>query len=101
MQIMHDKKGFTLVEVILSLAILGILCIAFLPAFTSGFKGIFRAGQNNRELFVAQKEMENIIDVDSIVTNGQLDIEFSGTTTISLDGQNVSNGSLRLFIPQR
>src|ERR1035437_2067794 len=36
--IKSNNKGITLVEIILATAILGIICIAFLPVMTNGFK---------------------------------------------------------------
>lgn len=51
---MKHKKGMTLVEVIISLALLGILSIVFINAFTMGFTRIIYAGHRTNAVSQAQ-----------------------------------------------
>lgn len=51
---MKRKKGMTLVEVIISLALLGILSIVFINAFTMGFTKIIYAGHRTNAVGQAQ-----------------------------------------------
>jgi len=53
------QKGFTLIEIILATAILGILAAAFLPLLSNSMSGIFRSGQRGDALYQAQTKIEN------------------------------------------
>ena len=55
---LKNKKGFTLIEVILSIAILGIISIAFLSMFTSGIVGISNSGKKSESHYTAQSDIE-------------------------------------------
>lgn len=59
---MKDKKGFTLIEIILSLAILGIVCVGFLTAMSSYFKFFNKTKQISQSAYEAQQQMELLID---------------------------------------
>lgn len=61
-KIAYKNKGFTLIEVIIAIAILGIISIAFLPMFTGGIIGIVDAGSKSREHYAAQEKIEINID---------------------------------------
>ena len=56
---LKNKNGFTLLEIIISMAIIGLLTVSFLEMFTFGFKGVFTAGQNSKTQYLAQQEIEN------------------------------------------
>lgn len=80
------KKGFTLIEVILSIAILAIISLSFLTMFTNGTIGIAGAGKKSVSHYNAQNKIEsNISDSsilsDSAVTNTpsvRINLNFSG-----------------------
>ncbi|GEM_PF-1680271 len=59
---MGKKKGFTLVEVIVSLAILGIIAISFLGAISSHFTYMTSTKNITQDAFKAQEMMEYEID---------------------------------------
>ena len=59
---MRKRKGFTLVEVIVSLAILGIISISFLGAISSHFTYMTSTKKITQNTFKAQEMMENEID---------------------------------------
>ena len=61
MKNLNQEKGFTLVEVLVAMAILMIIIFTFTLLYTSSFAGIARAGKVSEELFNAQKDMDNII----------------------------------------
>ena len=60
---LENKEGFTLIEVILSIAILGIISITFLSMFTSGMVGISNSGKKSVDNYDAQSKIENEISV--------------------------------------
>lgn len=51
----HRKKGMTLLEVIIAVAILGIISIVFLSVFANGFTTIFKMGNKTKAVAEAQK----------------------------------------------
>lgn len=52
-----NKKGFTLVEVIVAIAVLGIIAIAMLPIFSTSIKSISRSGQRTNNIRELQDDM--------------------------------------------
>jgi len=52
MKVKFSNKGFTLVEILISLAILGIIVSAFVGLFGTGFANIFSIG--NKDLAMAE-----------------------------------------------
>jgi type II secretory pathway pseudopilin PulG len=65
-------KGFTLVEALFSLAMVGVLIICMYSAFSSGFGGV----QNEREdaratqILVTKMEQMRLLNWDQVTTNG-------------------------------
>lgn len=59
---MNNRKGFTLVEVILSLAILGIISISFATIISNHFLFFSKSKEISEVMFQTQKEMETMID---------------------------------------
>lgn len=91
----NSQKGFTLVELILSLAIIAIVSVAFFSLFTMGIKGIAISGHKTKSEFKAQEAVESFINgtpqplgVDPGITAqssnpSSLTVNFSGGTTIT------------------
>tara|TARA_Y100000310_G_C20545374_1_gene745324 strand:- start:448 stop:771 length:324 start_codon:yes stop_codon:yes gene_type:complete len=67
-----SSKAFTLVEVLIALAILGIAFLSIIQLITLGLRVVQTNETNTRNLFLAQELMEETIakDFDQIVTNG-------------------------------
>jgi prepilin-type N-terminal cleavage/methylation domain-containing protein len=61
-RILKSDKGFTLVEVILAMAILGIIVVVFLNVFTSGAMTIFNAGHKSSSNVEAQAIIDRIYE---------------------------------------
>lgn len=77
---MKRIKGMTLVEVIISLALLGILSIVFINAFTMSFTQIIRSGHRTDAVGKAQAFFYSspaIVSTDSI----QITLQLPGATT--------------------
>lgn len=55
---LKDKKGFTLVEVIIAMAILGIITISIITVFSSSFSNIFSMGNRSKAIAVASQKLE-------------------------------------------
>ncbi|EYE89728.1 hypothetical protein Q428_01355 [Fervidicella metallireducens AeB] len=69
MVLKHKNKGFTLMEVIISLAIITISVLFILQFFTGSFKHIVKYGKRTESIFEAQKKIDNAI-ANSQETNG-------------------------------
>ena len=68
MKLKKGKKGFTLIELIISIAIISILLIALLTSFTGSFKQVLLNGSRTKSVFEAQNKIDNIINDVSIAS---------------------------------
>lgn len=57
-----SKKGMTLIEVIIAIAILGIIAVSLLGAFLQGFSTIFSMGNKTRAMSTAQELVDMACD---------------------------------------
>jgi prepilin-type N-terminal cleavage/methylation domain-containing protein len=89
---LKTDKGMTLVEVVISLAILGIITVVFLGMFTSGFGGIISAGKYSQAEYEAQEAMEHRIGGVTVAATPSLTpTTISGkTVSISFPGVPIS-----------
>lgn len=63
----NNKGGFTLIEVVLSIAILSIIAVSFLTIFTSGFSSIYAMGRKTQTMNnQAQMYMDQIYNGTAI-----------------------------------
>lgn len=111
---LQNNKGLTLIEVLVSIVILGIIAVAFLPIFTNSFVYIMSAGKRSKADFEAQRAMENRLagsgktfdNVETTESGTELSISF-GSDTINVPGKTVNvtyndgkqNVTLTTFIP--
>jgi prepilin-type N-terminal cleavage/methylation domain-containing protein len=65
-RLLKKEKGFTLIEVVLSLAILGIVASGFFVALASGSRGISMADEQATAESIARTQMEYVRDQDYI-----------------------------------
>lgn len=90
-----NKKGFTLVEVILSLAIVGIIAVAILPIFNIGLKNILISG--NRTEAVARAR-DNIYD-DAVLSEFTIEVKLPSvlqagvTENVEVQGNVISSSA--------
>lgn len=54
------KKGFTLIEVVVTMAVLGVLIVSMLAFLSSSFTNSFRAGSRSQAAGLAQEKMEEL-----------------------------------------
>lgn len=55
----NTKRGLTLTELILAIALLGVIFIAFQDIFVNGFRTIFISGQRTQAIFDAQEIIDD------------------------------------------
>lgn len=82
----HIRRAMTLVEVIVAMAVIGIISISMITLFTSAFVHIARAGNTSEALFQAHKQIETVLvhkSAELTPTNIELTFSSDGTTIIS------------------
>ena len=60
-----NNKGLTLVEILVALAVLGIILVAFLNIFLSGYTTIFSMGHKTEAMAEAQNFLDEIYETRS------------------------------------
>lgn len=96
------KKGFTLIEVIVAIALIGILAVSFLPTITFGFTNLFKSQKFSKDIFDSQKEIETMIEEKKNATiDGTDSIDLFG---VQVKGYNISTpistyGEMNFFQP--
>jgi len=92
MRFRDRKKGMTLVEIIVSIAILGIIAVAFLPVFTTGFSSVFHAGNKSEALYRAQQDMEGLIADKTITASPPVENtdKMTITKTVSINSVTIN-----------
>ncbi|QGG46577.1 type IV pilus modification PilV family protein [Heliorestis convoluta] len=98
------KKGFSVVEVLISLVILTILIVAVAPLMATSFTGIMASGNRSTDLYQAQRELENEISELNNETNGSslFEITFSDgsdNVTIEINAQKLIQDTLIYYAP--
>ena len=53
-----NNKGLTLIEIVVSMAIISIIAVSMLNIFGTGFSNIFRFGRNSKDYYEAAGELE-------------------------------------------
>ena len=104
-----NKRGLTLIEIILALAILGILAASFLPVLTAVFKNVFQAKDITKGVYLTQQQLELAMEVarNEDTSPEDLSIEIFGKNVVGHDLQlNVVDekggeyGQVNVFVPK-
>ena len=99
----HRKyRGLSIIEVIISIALISIITVALLPAFISGIKIITNAGDLSKTVYLSQEQTESDLINGATSSSDELKIIFPSTPiiTIKVNGQQMSNESVQFFIPE-
>jgi prepilin-type N-terminal cleavage/methylation domain-containing protein len=93
MKAVKFQRGITLIEVIVSMAILSIIAVSLLGIFSSGISSIFSMGRKTKAMAEAQKVMD-IVDKSGSITSTSIQSTInneggSGYMSFSLDNSFV------------
>lgn len=84
MGVQRNINGFTLVEVIISIAMIGILMLGFLGMYTNGHRWVFDAGRRTEKIFEGQVELSKELIGEVGAGTGTVNVE-DPTATLSLE----------------
>ena len=86
----RNEKGFTLIEVLISLAIIGILLIGLNTFMGYSYKIIHIKGEDTTILYAAQKELENAVANSTYVAqDNRLSIKRNNNYSINVNANSV------------
>lgn len=77
-----NKDAFTLLEIIISIAIIGILATTFITIFSSQYVSIIKSGNKNKATYKASGETEKRMSGKDTVDNGMITLNF-GTNELT------------------
>ncbi|KAB3527588.1 hypothetical protein [Alkaliphilus serpentinus] len=94
---MLNKKGISLIEIIISIALLGIISIGFLTLFSSSIKMMNDTKKATINLFNGQEEIEkNVLEIRREIVHN---LRASDPTPIEFFGKNVEGNLLEIPFP--
>ncbi|MBU5677589.1 type II secretion system GspH family protein [Alkaliphilus sp. MSJ-5] len=92
MKELNKQKGFTLVEIIITLAVIGLVIVILSTLYVNSYKLIIYSGEKVQVVYDLQKQVEYIIGDQSydVGESKTLHISFPNISrTISIDGKEV------------
>jgi prepilin-type N-terminal cleavage/methylation domain-containing protein len=96
-----NHPGMTLIEVLVALAISGIIAITFLPIFSTGIKYLVNNGYMIRDMYTDQDSMEKEISLGAASEDNTMSIIFPGKI-IEIKGTDYNTiRNYNLFIPKK
>jgi len=103
----ENNKGFTLIELIISIAILGLVAVTFLSIFNMGLTNIKKAGDRTSAVEVAEKHLSYSPEIkdfkitvklpDISNNNSRIDIEVTGKIYESKEYIGYSNDYVNII----
>lgn len=96
----RNHSGMTLVEIIVALAIVGIIAVGFLPMFSNGIKFLVNNGNQIKGMYTNQNTIEKKISQDLNSGADTMSIVFPDKT-ISVIGENLTIDSYNVFVTKK
>jgi prepilin-type N-terminal cleavage/methylation domain-containing protein len=94
-------SGMTLVEVLVALAIAGIIAVSLFPMFSTGIRYLVNNGFMIKDLYEDQNLIEKEISLGAASEDNTMNIVFPGKT-IEIKGKDyITFGNYKLFIPKK
>lgn len=88
----RNNSGLTLIEIIIAMAIIGIIALAIIEMFSSASVFIVRAGDTTESLFQSHKQIETILtQKSSSVSPTNMELKFSSDgSTFTSEGNIIT-----------
>jgi prepilin-type N-terminal cleavage/methylation domain-containing protein len=91
---MKSRKGFTLIELIVSIAIFGLIGVSMFPAFNTALRNIVNSGNRTDAVGVAFEDIINGTHVETFVFEVQLPNDLNtGSEKIDVEGNKITGVS--------
>jgi competence protein ComGC len=100
MEVSMNNKGLTVIEIIITVAILGMVSLLFVSIFSNGHRFIVEAGTSSQELIDSQGDIEEIITEQGAGVARAIRLESSSDLTqIDVDGVEINDEEFVAFLP--
>lgn len=86
-----NNRGFTLVEVIISMALVGILAISFIPIVTTQYVNIYKSGDKSEATYKALEDVENQISDPNIKVVDEVEDNVEKDNIIKFGDKEIKN----------
>lgn len=106
----HNRKGVTLVEILVAFVLVSLIAIAILPALTFGYLQIDDSGDKTKALGSVQQTIETEFAKATVPVTNSVSITF-GSTSFSVQGTTIekeeaygnfnSKVKVMVFIPNK
>lgn len=90
---LNRTAGFTLIELIVALAIIGIMAVSFLTVFSTTYAHIFSAGRKSDAVFQTEQKVESAIATGTTSTTDVFLLTIGGRT-VSLTGEVITESTI-------
>jgi len=109
---MKAKNGFSLVELLVSLSIIAIVVVAFVPVFNGSLSNLINSGKRSSAINIAQKNIEDAVLAGTNLSTYTMNLNFKAEgmadVPISISGLKVNasfsysdlSGNLTVFVPK-
>ena len=81
---LYNNKGFTLIEIIVAMAILFLISMIFIPLFSFSVGAIFDAGDKSEKIFDAQGRVDRAIEAEDPSGEDKVSINFPDTDDLEI-----------------
>ena len=101
-----NEKGFTLVEVILAIAIIGMISVAFLPLITFSYTNLIGTEEFTQNMFDDQQLVENEIDSLRFIEPPNPGTNYETVFGVDVPVHHInistsSSGQVKVYLPQQ
>ena len=97
-KMMVNKKGMTLIEVLVAIFLIALLTFVFVPFINSSFRWIILAGKMHKDLSSAKSVVDEAIAKEDFFIASSYPLYFDSGQEFDVDGTLITNNSLSTFL---
>lgn len=103
---MKKRKGLTLIEIVISMALIGIVAIVFLSIFSRGNKNIVKSGKRTTDTFELQEKIDSRINQIDNTGIEEVEVKIEGIDeSIRIKGnlitETIDGIEITTFVPNK